>query len=51
MPILTPSQALLIGLVVAPSLFAISAYFTHATRRHILGAVVGAGLYAGVNYI
>jgi hypothetical protein len=51
MPILTPSQALLIGFIVAPSLFIISAYFTHATRRHILGAVVGAGLYAGVNYI
>ena len=51
MPILTPSQALLIGFIVAPSLFILSAYLPHATRRHILGAVVGASLYAVVNYV
>ena len=51
MPVLTPSQALLIGFIVAPSPFILSAYFTHATRRHILGAVVGAGLYSLINYL
>jgi len=51
MPILTPSQALLIGFIVAPTLFSLSAYFTRADRRHILGAVVGASLYAVVNYV
>ena len=50
MPVLTSSNALFIGFIVAPSLFILSAYFTHATRRHILGALVGAGLYAAVNY-
>ncbi len=51
MPVLTPQNALLIGFIVAPILFILSAYLTHATRRHILGALVGAGLYAGVNYV
>ncbi len=51
MPIITPSQALLIGFIVAPILFIVSAYFTHASRRHILGAVVGASLYAALNYV
>ena len=51
MPILTSSQALLIGFVVAPALFVLCAYLTHATRRHILGAVVGVFLYAVVNYV
>jgi hypothetical protein len=41
MPILTSSQALLIGFIVAPTLFIVCAYLTHATRRHILGAMVG----------
>jgi hypothetical protein len=50
MPVLLPSQALLIGFIVAPSLFGLSVFFTHASRRHILGALVGAGLYALVNY-
>ena len=50
-PVLTPSQALLIGFIVAPSLFLLSAYFTRATWRHILGALVGAGVYALVEYI
>ena len=51
MPVLTSSQALFIGFIVAPSLFLLSAYFTYATRRHILGALAGAGLYSTVNYI
>jgi hypothetical protein len=51
MPILTSSQALLIGFIVAPILFILCAYLTHATLRHILGALVGAFLYAAVNYI
>jgi hypothetical protein len=51
MPVLTPQNALLIGFIVAPGLFIISAYLTHATRRHILGALAGACLYAGVNYV
>jgi hypothetical protein len=51
MPILTPSQALIIGFIVAPTLFILSVYFNHATRRHILGALVGASLYAFVNYV
>src|SRR6185436_16722932 len=51
MPILTPSQAFLIAFIVAPTLFILSAYFTHATRRHSLGAMVGAALYAIVNYV
>ena len=50
MPVLTASQALLIGFIVAPSLFILSAYFTHASRHHILGALVGAGLYSAINY-
>jgi hypothetical protein len=51
MPTLTPSQALLIGFIVAPGLFILSAYLTRATLRHILGALVGAGLYAALNYV
>jgi hypothetical protein len=51
MPILTPSRALLIGFIVAPSLFLLSAYFTQAARRHVLGAVIGAGTYSLVNYL
>jgi hypothetical protein len=50
MPILTPSNALIIGFIVAPGLFLLSAYFTHATRRHLLGALAGSALYATVNY-
>jgi hypothetical protein len=51
MPILTPSRALLIGFIVAPGLFLLCAYLTRASRRHILGAMVGASLYAFVNYV
>lgn len=50
MPTLNPSQALLIGFIVAPILFALSAFLTHATRRHILAALIGAALYAAVNF-
>lgn len=50
MPTLAPTQALLIGFIVAPGLFALCVFFTHATRRHIFGAIIGAGLYATMNY-
>ena len=46
---LTPSQALLIGFIVAPTLFALSAYFTRAGTRRIIGALVGAATYSIVN--
>ncbi len=48
---LLPSQALLIGFIVAPALFVISAYFTRATPRRIFGALVGAITYSTVNYV
>lgn len=51
MPTLTSSQALIIGFIVAPSLFALAVWLTHATRRHVLGAVAGAALYAVVNFV
>lgn len=44
--ILTPQQALLIGFIVAPSLFALCAHFTRANVRRITGALVGAQLIA-----
>lgn len=50
MPILAPSQALLIGFIVAPTLFALCAYFTHANLRRIVGALVGAVAYGAINY-
>jgi len=39
---LTPGQALLIGAIVAPTLFALSAYFTRANRKRILAASAAA---------
>ena len=50
MPVLTPAQALLIGSIVAPLLFILSSVLTNASRRHILGALVGAVLYGAANY-
>jgi hypothetical protein len=47
MPILTPQQALLIGFIVAPLLFSLSAYFTRANKKRILAALV-AGLAFGL---
>ncbi len=49
MPTLTPSQALLIGFIVAPVLFLASAYFTRATVRRIIGALLGAFAYGAEN--
>jgi len=51
MLVLTSSQATLIAFIVAPGLFLLSAWLTHATRRHLLGALVGACLYAGLNFL
>lgn len=48
---LTPSQAFLIGFIVAPILFLVSAYFTRATRRRIIAALVGAIAYSTLNII
>ena len=42
MPILKPQQALLIGFIVAPLLFGLSAYFTRANRRRVIAALVAA---------
>jgi hypothetical protein len=47
---LTPRQALLIGFIVAPILFALCAYFTRANVRRITGALVGAVAYGVINY-
>ncbi len=51
MPVITSSTVLLIGFIVAPVLFGLSAWLTHAPWRRILGALVGAGLYALVNFL
>jgi hypothetical protein len=46
MPTLTPSQAVILGFIVAPILFVASAYFTRATPRRILGGLAGGVAYA-----
>jgi hypothetical protein len=48
MPVLAPQQALLIGFIVAPILFGISAYFTRANSKRIRAALV-AGLAFGLS--
>jgi hypothetical protein len=50
MPTLTPSQAFLIGFIVAPTLFALCAYFTRASARRVAGALVGGAAYSALNY-
>lgn len=50
MPTISPTQATLIGFVVAPGIFALCAYFTRANRRRISGAIVGAGAYMLTQY-
>jgi hypothetical protein len=39
LPTLTPQKAILIGFIVAPILFSLSAYFTRANRRQIIAAL------------
>jgi hypothetical protein len=51
MPTLTPSLAFIIGFIVAPVLFALSAYFTRAPARGIIGALAGAVAYSTLNII
>ncbi len=51
MPTLTPSQALLIGFVVAPIIFTLCAYFTRASVHRIAGALVGGVAYSALNYV
>jgi hypothetical protein len=41
MPTLTPSQAIQIGFIVSPALFALCAYFTRACLRRTTSALVG----------
>jgi hypothetical protein len=50
MPVVTPQQAILIGLVVAPVIFALCAYFTHASLRRTLGGLMGAIAYCLAQY-
>lgn len=45
MPILTHTETLLIGAIVAPALFAASILLTGARGRQILGGVAGAAAY------
>ncbi len=42
MIVITPAQALRIGFIVVPVLFALSAYFTRAARRRVTAALVAA---------
>ena len=51
MPALTPRQALLLGLVIAPVLFIVCAYFTRANARRIVGALAGVVAYGASNYV
>jgi membrane-bound metal-dependent hydrolase YbcI (DUF457 family) len=51
MPTFTPSLTLIIGYIVAPVLFGLSAYFTRATRRRLAGALVAAVAYAALNIV
>lgn len=48
---LTASQAISIGLVVAPVLFAACAFFTRASLRRIAGALVGSAAYGGLSWL
>ena len=48
---LTPQQALLIGFIVAPILFALCAYFMRANLRRIVSALIGAAVYGSINYV
>lgn len=47
---LTAQQALLIGSVVAPMLFAICTYFTRANIRRVISALAGGVAYGSINY-
>jgi hypothetical protein len=51
MPIVTPAEALAIGFVIAPLLFAVSAFLTRATGRRIAGGLAGSGAYALSTYL
>ena len=48
---LTPLMAFTIGFIVAPVLFALSAYFTRARRRRLAGALAAAVAYAALNIV
>lgn len=42
MPVLSPQRALLIGFILAPILFGLSAYFTRANQKRIIAALIAA---------
>jgi hypothetical protein len=50
MPTVNPLQAILIGLIVAPAIFALCAYFTHASLRRTASGLVGVGAFILVQY-
>ena len=50
MPVLTPDQVTLIGLIVAPAIFALCAYFTRANLRRTAGGLLGSLAYSLVQY-
>lgn len=50
MPTLHPTQAILIGLIVAPVLFALCALFTRANMRRIAGGLAGVVAFGVVQY-
>jgi hypothetical protein len=51
MPLLTPQRALQIGFVVAPLLFALSAYFTRANRERIFAALLASLAFGLANLV
>ena len=51
MPTLTPPLIFTIGFIVAPVLFALSAYFTRANGRRMAGSLVGAAADSPFNIL
>ncbi len=51
MPTLTPAQALLIGLIVAPLMFSLCAYLTRASLRRAASGLVGVIAFSLVQYV
>ena len=47
---LTPQQALIIGGVVSPIILVVIAFFTRASKRRFVGALVGAVAYGVLNF-
>ena len=51
MPTLSPSQVILIGIFVAPAIFALCAYFTRAGLRRIVRGLAGVVAFSLVQYL